>query len=38
MVEQVKSVDFTARKAKFVEKAPTDFLEDVLAMIDACLR
>jgi mRNA interferase MazF len=38
MVEQVKSVDFTARKAKFVEKAPSGFLEDVLALLDACVR
>lgn len=38
MVEQMKSIDFTARKAKFVEKAPTLLLDDVLAIVDVCLR
>jgi mRNA interferase MazF len=37
MVDQVKSVDFTARKAKFIDAAPPYFLADVLAMLDACL-
>lgn len=38
MVEQVKSVDFNARKAKFVEKAVPQFVEDVVMLIDVCLR
>lgn len=38
MVEQVKSVDFTARKTKFVEKAPTQLLEDVLAIVAICIQ
>ena len=38
MVEQVKSVDFNTRKAKFVEKAPTQFVEDALAIVDVCLK
>ncbi|APB35122.1 PemK-like protein [Gloeomargarita lithophora Alchichica-D10] len=38
MVEQLKSVDYRVRQAKFVAVAPTDFLEDVLALIDACIR
>ena len=38
MVEQVKSVDFKTRKAKFVEKAPTQLVEDVLAIVDVCLK
>lgn len=38
MVEQVKSIDFNARKAKFVEKAPSQFVDDVLAIVDLCLR
>jgi mRNA interferase MazF len=38
MVEQVKSVDFNARKAKFVEKAPAQLVEDVLAIVDVCIR
>ena len=35
MVDQVKSVDFEARKAAYVEKAPPDLLADVLAILDA---
>lgn len=38
MVEQVKSVDFNARNAKFVEKAATELLDDVLAVIDVCVK
>ena len=38
MVEQVKSVDFNARKAKFVEKAPQELIDDVLAIIDVCVK
>ena len=38
MVEQVKSVDFTTRRAKFIRRAPTEFVEDVLDLIDACIR
>lgn len=38
MVEQVKSVDYAMRRASFVERAPADFVEDVLALVDACLR
>jgi len=38
MVEQVKSVDYGMRRASFVEQAPTDFVEDVLALVDACIR
>jgi mRNA interferase MazF len=38
MVEQVKSVDHTVRKAKFVERAPTSFVADVLDLIDTCIR
>jgi mRNA interferase MazF len=37
MVDQVKSVDFGARSAKFIDKAPPYFLADVLAVLDACL-
>lgn len=37
MVDQVKSVDFAARNAKFIDTAPPHFLADVLAMLDACL-
>ena len=38
MVEQVKSADWATRRARFVERAPAEFVEDVLALIDACLR
>ncbi len=38
MVEQVKSVDYAMRRARFVERAPAEFVEDVLDLIDACIR
>jgi mRNA interferase MazF len=38
MVEQLKSVDFSKRRAKFIHRAPPEFLEDVLDMIDVCIR
>ena len=38
MAEQVKSVDYNARRARFVEKPPVQFVEDVVAVIDACIR
>jgi len=38
MVEQVKSVDYNARKVKFVEKAPLKFVEDVIALVDVCIK
>jgi len=37
MVEQVKSIDFRARRAKRIERAPDEFLSDVLAILDACI-
>jgi mRNA interferase MazF len=37
MVEQIKSVDYTSRRAKFVEKAPNAVLEEVLGILDACI-
>lgn len=38
MVEQVKSIDHAVRRARFVERAPSEFVEDVLELIDACVR
>lgn len=38
MVEQVKSIDFNSRNAKFVEKAAQELLDDVLAVIDICIE
>ena len=37
MVEQVKSVDYVSRKAKRIDKAPTELLEEVLGILDAVL-
>ena len=37
MVEQVKSIDFRARRLKYIGKAPECVLEEVLAILDACL-
>ena len=37
MCEQIKSVDFVSRNAKFIEKAPRDILNEVLAILDACI-
>ena len=37
MAEQVKSADYTARRVKFVEKAPDFLLDEVLSILDACL-
>ena len=38
MVEQIKSADYNARKAKFVEKAAKELLNNVLAVIDVCFK
>jgi mRNA interferase MazF len=38
MAEQVKSIDYNARKAKFVEKAPAQFVEDVVAIVEVCIK
>jgi mRNA interferase MazF len=37
MVEQVKSIDFRARKVKRIGRASDSMLEEVLAILDACL-
>ena len=37
MVEQVKSIDFRARKAKCIAKAPQPILEEVLSILDTCI-
>jgi len=33
-----RQVDYAMRRAKFVKHAPEAFLEDVLDLIDACIR
>ncbi len=38
MAEQIKSVDYVSRKVKFVEKAPTKLIIDVLIIIDVCIK
>jgi mRNA interferase MazF len=38
MIEQVKSIDYRARNAKFIERSPSDFLEDVIALVDVCIK
>lgn len=38
MVEQIKSVDFNTRKAKFISKAPQDFLDDVIEVLDVIVK
>ena len=37
MVEQIKSVDYASRRAKFIGKAPQAVLDDVLSILDACI-
>ncbi len=37
MVDQIKSIDYNSRKAKFIEKAPVELLNEALAILDACL-
>jgi mRNA interferase MazF len=37
MAEQIESVDFGSRKAKFIAKAPQAVVDDVLGILDACI-
>lgn len=37
MVEQVKSVDFSARRAKRIEQGDGKLLSEVLSILDACI-
>lgn len=37
MVEQVKSIDFRARRAKLIGKMPTALLDEALSILDACI-
>lgn len=38
MVDQIKSIDYKARKTKFIEKAPDELVEDVLEVLDVCTK
>ncbi|MGA7306961.1 MAG: type II toxin-antitoxin system PemK/MazF family toxin [Rhodothermales bacterium] len=37
MVDQIRSVDFRARRAKRVGEVPKSLIDEVLAILDACL-
>ena len=37
MVDQIKSIDYRARRIKYVEQAPSELLNEVLSILDACL-
>ncbi len=37
MAEQVKSIDFRARNARRIAKAPQPVLDEVLSVLDACI-
>jgi mRNA interferase MazF len=37
MVEQVKSIDYRARRAKRIGQAPARVLDEVLSILDACI-
>lgn len=37
MVEQVKSLDFHARRAERIGRAPAQVLDEALSLLDACL-
>jgi len=37
MAEQVKSIDFRARKVKRIDKASIEILEESLSILDACI-
>jgi mRNA interferase MazF len=37
MVEQVKSIDYQARKSKFIGKASDELLDTVFSILDACI-
>jgi len=38
MVEQIKSIDYSSRQAKFIQKAPQQLIEDALSILDVCLK
>jgi mRNA interferase MazF len=37
MVEQIKAIDFRARRARFLDKVPVQVLNEVLSLLDACI-
>ena len=38
MVEQVKSIDYATRQARFIQRAPSELIEDALSVLDACVK
>ncbi len=38
MAEQLKSIDYNARKIKFVEKADSDTINNILGIVDSILE
>jgi mRNA interferase MazF len=38
MVDQVKSVDYVARRARLIEKGSRELLEDVLEVLNVCIN
>jgi mRNA interferase MazF len=38
MVDQVKSVDYAARKAQLIGKASSQLLADVVSILDVCIK
>ncbi len=38
MMEQIKSIDYVSRNAKFIQKAPDQLIDDALSILDACLK
>ncbi len=37
MAEQIKSIDYGSRRAKFVAKASQELVDEVLSILDACI-
>ncbi len=37
MVDQIKSIDYNARKMKFIAKAPSNFVKEILSLLDAII-
>ena len=38
MVDQVKSVDYVTRRARFIERASDELVADVLEVLDVCTK
>lgn len=38
MVDQVKSIDYVARRARLIERSSRELLEDVVDVLDVCIK